>query len=156
MRVTFWGTANARGVPVYGCECPVCVRARRDPRMVRRCSCVEVRSGRERYVIDAGREDLSRLVEKQPPEAILLSHFDEDHIRGLPGFGWSRSTQTVVFGPDDPDREPLVGEGKRIDFRPTRAFEAFELSEVTVKCLQFHDPTKAKINALESTHRQCL
>ena len=68
-------------------------------------SCVEVRCGATRIVLDAGtglrRLGDSILAEQTPADvSILLSHFHWDHIQGLPFFvpAYLPSTKLAVFG----------------------------------------------------------
>jgi len=77
------GTGTSHGVPVIGCDCPVCKST--DPKNNRtRCSCLIQVSGKNLLIdtppefrIQALREDL-RLV-----DAVLFTHAHADHIFGL-------------------------------------------------------------------------
>lgn len=83
MNIIFMGTGTSHGVPVIGCDCPVCKST--DPRNNRtRCSClVQVLGGNlvidapPEFRIQALREDLRRI------DAVLFTHAHADHIFGL-------------------------------------------------------------------------
>ncbi len=71
-------------------------------------SCVEVRCGKERIVLDAGtglRSLGNALVKTGEPQSLtlLLSHFHWDHIQGLPFFvpAYMPQTKLVVVGSSD-------------------------------------------------------
>ncbi|MBY4677499.1 phosphonate metabolism protein PhnP [Marinobacterium arenosum] len=103
MKLQLLGTADVRQVPVYGCDCRACRRARREPAAVRRpCSALLAVAG-ERYLIDGG---LSDLCERFPPgtlQGILLTHYHMDHVQGLFHLRWGKAEPLPVYGPDDPD-----------------------------------------------------
>ena len=83
MNIVFMGTGTSHGVPVIGCDCPVCKST--DPRNNRtRCSCVVQVSGGNLVIdtppefrIQALREGLRRV------DAVLFTHAHADHIFGL-------------------------------------------------------------------------
>ena len=95
MHLTFLGTGTSTGVPVIGCDCPVCTSG--DPRNIRtRCSLL-VEHEDTKILIDAGpdlreqalRENLRSL------DAVLYTHAHLDHIAGfdeLRAFCWSRDS----------------------------------------------------------------
>ncbi|MFN3800526.1 MBL fold metallo-hydrolase [Belliella pelovolcani] len=83
MRVTFLGTGTSQGVPVIGCNCPVC--ASLDFRDKRLRSSIHVEIAGKSLVIDTGpdfraqmlREQISRL------DAVIFTHEHKDHTAGL-------------------------------------------------------------------------
>lgn len=83
MRFTFLGTGTSQGVPVIGCECPVCRSD--DPRDKRLRSSALVETQGRRLLIDAGpdlRQQLLRAGVKDL-DAVLLTHEHMDHIAGM-------------------------------------------------------------------------
>jgi phosphoribosyl 1,2-cyclic phosphate phosphodiesterase len=105
--ITFLGTGTSTGVPVIGCDCPVCRSA--DPRNKRtRCS-LHLRSPGASILIDSGpdlreqalREDLTAL------DAVLYTHAHLDHIAGfdeLRAFCWHRDAPLPLHaGPETMD-----------------------------------------------------
>ncbi len=128
MRVTFLGTGAAGGVPLYGCACAACERARAHPEHVRRPCSALVESGGTRILIDAGLTDLH---ERFPPgglSAIVLTHYHPDHVQGLFHLRWGKSAPISLFGP--PDSEGCADLFKNpglLRFFPQSKFEPFAI-----------------------------
>ena len=84
MKITILGSGTSTGVPEIGCTCPVCTST--DPKDKRlRCSgLVEVNG--VRILIDCGpdfREQMMRLDDFNPLDAVLVTHEHYDHVGGL-------------------------------------------------------------------------
>ncbi len=84
MKITILGSGTSTGVPEIGCPCPVCTSS--DPRDRRlRCSGL-VETGGVRILVDCGpdfREQMIRLNDFKPFDAVLVSHEHYDHVAGL-------------------------------------------------------------------------
>lgn len=83
MIVRFLGTGTSHGVPMIGCDCPVCTSG--NPRNQRtRCS-VLVECGGARLLIDTPPELRLQLVREgiSCADAVLFTHAHADHIFGL-------------------------------------------------------------------------
>ena len=83
MKITFLGTGTSCGVPVIGCQCPVCQsRHPKDKRL--RCS-ILVETGQTRLLVDCG-PDFRQQILPLPfrrIDGILITHAHYDHIGGM-------------------------------------------------------------------------
>ena len=83
MIVTILGSGTSQGVPVIGCQCPVCQS--KDPRDKRLRTSILIETDVVTVAVDAGpdfrqqmlRENVTKL------DAVLISHEHKDHIGGL-------------------------------------------------------------------------
>ena len=83
MTFRFLGTGTSVGVPMIGCDCPVCTSA--DPRDRRRRCGAYVGSGGAAFLIDTPPEMREACVEYgiRKVDAVLLTHAHMDHIAGF-------------------------------------------------------------------------
>ncbi len=81
--ITFLGTGTSQGVPVIGCDCPVCRST--DPHDQRLRTAALVRYEGLELVIDAGPDFRQQMLREGIvcPDAILLTHQHKDHTAGL-------------------------------------------------------------------------
>lgn len=77
------GTATSQGVPVIGCDCPVCTS--RDPRDRRLRSAALLSVGDRHFAIDAGPDFRAQMLRArvQTLDGLLLTHEHYDHTAGL-------------------------------------------------------------------------
>ena len=83
MKITLLGTGTSQGVPVIGCQCPVCLSD--DPRDKRLRTAALVEAEGESVAIDVGpdfRQQMLRASVNQL-DAVLVTHEHNDHVIGL-------------------------------------------------------------------------
>ncbi|MDR0587050.1 MAG: MBL fold metallo-hydrolase, partial [Treponema sp.] len=84
MKVTILGSGTSQGIPVPGCDCPVCHSSDRRDNRTRASVCIEDRNG-ETAVIDTGPEFRIQALEAEIKrlDAVFLSHAHADHVHGF-------------------------------------------------------------------------
>lgn len=83
MKLTFLGTGTSQGVPMIGCDCPVC--RSNDPHDKRLRSSVLVEYEGLTILVDAGPDFRQQMLRENVRhlDAILLTHNHKDHTGGL-------------------------------------------------------------------------
>jgi phosphoribosyl 1,2-cyclic phosphate phosphodiesterase len=133
VRITFIGTGDAGGVPLYGCDCAACSRAHGNSDYRRRNCGALVESGDTRVLIDAGLTDLTERFAPGSLSAILVTHFHPDHVQGLFHLRWGKGASILVYAP--PDSEGCADLYKNhglLDFRKLAKFHAFSVGDLTI------------------------
>ena len=102
MLIRLLGTGNAPQIPVFGCGCRACRRARVDENFRRRPTSAEIQTARGRFLVDAGRTDLADWVDPDSLQGVLLTHYHMDHVAGLFQLRWGPIDPIPVYGPPDP------------------------------------------------------
>ncbi len=133
MRVTFLGTGDAGGVPLYGCDCAACIRARAVTDFRRRPCTALVEAGETRILIDAGLTDLAERFSPGSLSAIVLTHFHPDHVQGLFHLRWGIGERIPVYGP--PDSEGCADLYKNhglLEFRRLAKFSPIKIGDLVL------------------------
>jgi len=83
LTLTFLGTGTSQGVPVIGCQCPVCLSS--DPKDNRLRTSVMISYEDSNIVIDTGPDFRLQMLNNkvQTLEAVVFTHAHKDHIAGL-------------------------------------------------------------------------
>ncbi len=83
LKITLLGTGTSLGVPIIGCDCPVCKST--DPRDNRLRSSALIEWEDMVFLIDAGPDFRQQMLRASVTkiDAILLTHEHKDHVSGL-------------------------------------------------------------------------
>lgn len=82
MELTLLGTGCAQQVPVFGCECVICAKARVQPALRRKSCSAMLRYQGETTLIDAGLPTLDQQFAAGEIQRFLLTHYHMDHVQG--------------------------------------------------------------------------
>ena len=130
MRLTLLGTGAAGGVPLYGCQCSACQRARDYPHYQRRPGSALLEVGDKRYLLDAGLMDLDQRFPVPTLDGIFLTHFHPDHVQGLFHLRWGTGAKIPVFCP--PDQQGCADLYKNPGILKFRAMQPFVSKDMGV------------------------
>ncbi len=83
MKATFLGTGTSAGVPVIGCDCPVCTSP--DPRNKRRRTSLYVETAKTCILVDTPPDFREQAIAYRLPriDAVLFTHAHADHVFGF-------------------------------------------------------------------------
>ncbi|HEX5025575.1 MAG TPA: MBL fold metallo-hydrolase [Agriterribacter sp.] len=101
IKITFLGTGTSSGVPMIGCDCPVCTSTDQKDKRLR--SSILVQSEHTNIVVDSGpdfryqmlRAGIKRL------DAVIYTHPHKDHVAGLDdvrGFNYFMQKPMEIYG----------------------------------------------------------
>ena len=101
MKVTFLGTGTSQGVPVIGCDCPVC--ASLDFRDKRTRSAIHIELNGKSFVIDTGPDFRTQMLREKinQLDAVIFTHEHKDHTAGLDDirpYNFSQKKDMPIFG----------------------------------------------------------
>ncbi|PRY55482.1 phosphoribosyl 1,2-cyclic phosphate phosphodiesterase [Arcticibacter pallidicorallinus] len=135
MTVTFLGTGTSQGVPVIGCECPVCTSE--DPRDKRLRSSILVEREGKHLVVDTGPDFRYQMLREKVKtlDAVIFSHEHKDHIAGLDdvrAFNYRQGRAMDIYA------HPRVQEALKRDFHYAFA----EMKHYGIPLLELHDISK--------------
>ncbi len=83
MKITFLGTGSSHGIPVIGCNCPVCLST--NPRNKRLRSSLMVNADGNCFIIDVGPDFRQQMLREKVVhiDAVLFTHAHKDHTAGI-------------------------------------------------------------------------
>lgn len=132
MKLTFLGTGAAGGVPLWGCSCTVCARARINLDYVRHPNCALLEAGEVRLLLDAGVMDVANRFPPGDLSAILITHFHVDHVQGLFHLRWGIGELDVYAPHDTEGCADLYKHPGALRFSHLSKFSAFNEGEVRI------------------------
>jgi phosphoribosyl 1,2-cyclic phosphate phosphodiesterase len=101
MKITVLGSGTSSGIPLIGCECPVCHSV--DPRDNRLRPSVMVSFGEQNVVIDTATDFRTQALRAgiERVDAVLFTHAHADHIMGLDDvrpFNFKHRQRIPIYG----------------------------------------------------------
>lgn len=138
MTVTFLGTGTSQGVPVIGCECPVCTSE--DPKDKRLRSSIMVEHEGKHLVVDTGPDFRYQMLREKVKtlDAVIFSHEHKDHIAGLDdvrAFNYRQGRAMDIYA------HPRVQEALKRDFHYAFA----DKKHYGIPLLELHDIGKDSV-----------
>ncbi|MBW1807794.1 MAG: GPMC system MBL fold metallohydrolase [Deltaproteobacteria bacterium] len=135
MRVTILGSGTSSGVPMIGCNCPVCTSD--NPKNRRFRSSVAVEFNNRLVLLDTATDLRQQALRYELPrvDAVLFTHAHADHIHGideLRAFNFRFLRQIPCYGNQDVIRrickyfEYIFDEGERESIRPFLTMHAVD------------------------------
>ncbi len=101
LTLTLLGTGDAAQVPVFGCDCMACVRARTIISYQRKPCSAMLAYGDQVILIDSGLPDLAHRFKSGDISHIVQTHYHPDHAQGLLHLRWGMGPSIPVSGPVD-------------------------------------------------------
>lgn len=133
MRLKLMGTGNAAGIPVFGCDCLLCAKAKGNKDFRRGPASALLEIDNKRYLLDAGNMDIADKFSNEKIDGIFLTHFHPDHIQGLFHLRWGKGEKIPVYcPPDSVGCADLYKNHGILDFYSKKKFECFSIDYLQV------------------------
>ena len=154
LTITLTGTGGAQQVPVFGCDCAACRRARLQAHYRRRPCSGALKFNDAVTLLDAGLHDL---IDRWPAgsfQHFLLTHYHMDHVQGLFPLRWGVGATIPVYGPpDEQGCDDLFKHPGILDFSHTvKPFVVFDLQGLQVTPLPLNHSKLTFGYLLETAH----
>jgi len=133
MRLKLIGTGNAAGVPLFGCDCLLCAKAKENTDFRRGPASAVLEIDNKKYLLDAGAMDIADKFSDKKPDAIFLTHFHPDHVQGLFHLRWGKGENIPVYcPPDSTGCSDLFKNPGILKFNTKKKFEEFSIGYLKV------------------------
>lgn len=133
MRLTLLGTGDAAGMPLYGCNCIRCIKARGNIEYRRGPASAMLEVDNKRYLIDAGQMNIADRYPSSTLDGIFLTHFHPDHVQGLFHLRWGVGDKIPVYcPPDSMGCADLFKHPGMLDFIAQRKYVSLRLCDLTI------------------------
>lgn len=132
VKFEFLGTSDTGGIPLVGCYCAVCAKAR-DEGTHNRSTCAYLKLDDGSIILfDAGYDHLCEIFNTTTIRAIFLTHFHADHCLGLIRLRKS-PTPIVCYIPDDAQGfGDLFAHKDNIQYRVLAPFERVSIEGIEI------------------------
>ncbi|PKH22686.1 phosphonate metabolism protein PhnP [Enterobacterales bacterium CwR94] len=156
MNMTFLGTGDVRQVPVFGCDCAACLRARQNPARRRAATSALIEVEGEKTLIDAGLAHLEHRFQPGELSRILVTHYHMDHVAGLFSLRWGLGPSIPVYSPPDTQGcDDLYRHPGMLQFQPFLIpFEPVQFGRLTVTPIPLQHSKLTFGYLLEVGHRR--
>jgi len=101
MRLKLLGTGNAAGVPLFGCDCLLCSKAKGNINYRRGPASALLEVENKKYLLDAGMMNIADKFAHDKLDGIFLTHFHPDHVQGLFHLRWGKGEAIPIYCPPD-------------------------------------------------------
>ena len=133
MRLKLLGTGNAAGVPLFGCNCLLCAKAKANTDFRRGPASAVLEIDNKKYLIDAGTMDIADRFANEIIDGIFLTHFHPDHVQGLFHLRWGKGKNIPVYcPPDSMGCADLFKNPGILKFNAKKKFEAFSIDYLRI------------------------
>ena len=130
MKLTFLGTSDSAGFPVYGCSCVTCTTAREEKtHNLYTNSYIELNE-KDIILIDCG-HDVVRLFQDKNIIAIFLTHFHADHSQGLLRLRYSPKKIPCFCPKDKNGMLDLFTRNFAIEYTWNKAFKPISIRNIS-------------------------
>lgn len=111
MKITILGSGTSQGVPVIGCDCPVCTSL--DFRDNRFRTSIHIAVNEQSFIVDTGPDFRQQVLRSriQKLDALLYTHEHKDHTAGMDdirAFNFKQKRDMPIYG-----REQVLNQLKR-------------------------------------------
>lgn len=151
VRVRVLGSGTSTGIPIIGCDCPVCTSD--NPKNQRLRASIRVEVGGKTFLVDCGVDFRHQMLANPTPriDAVLITHTHADHVHGiddLRAFCFRQRERIPIFSSENflddisvrfayAFNPPQAGGGvPLLDLREIEAGQVFETGGVHVLPIQ--------------------